>query len=150
MVFVAPPDPTKDYIKRVIGVPGDTVSIKDGSVYLNGKLLDESAYLKSDVKTYEGAFLKEGKRKFPLINILFWEITVLRAPIPENGDLSQKMKLSENLYLFIGRWTNEVSQKSLLSSFTKKIINFFNFRSGYVHVSFNNQNDFSLRSCLGN
>ena len=61
VVFVAPPDPTKDYIKRVIGVAGDTISIKDGSVYHNGKLLDESVYLNSDVKTYQGAFLTEGK-----------------------------------------------------------------------------------------
>jgi len=34
-------DPTKDYIKRAIGVAGDTVSIKDGNYYLNGKTLDE-------------------------------------------------------------------------------------------------------------
>ncbi len=59
IVFKAPQDPTKDYIKRVIGVPGDIVSVKDGSVYLNGKQLDESSYLKSDVKTYPGIFLKE-------------------------------------------------------------------------------------------
>jgi signal peptidase I len=59
VVFVSPPDPTKDYIKRVIGVPGDKVMIKGGSVYLNGKLLDESSYLSSDVKTYAGAFLTE-------------------------------------------------------------------------------------------
>jgi signal peptidase I len=36
-------DPTADtpLIKRVIGVPGDVVAIHDGSVYLNGQLLDE-------------------------------------------------------------------------------------------------------------
>ncbi len=60
IVFKAPPDPSKDYIKRVIGVPGDTVLLKDGSVYLNGKLLDESAYLNSDVKTTGSDFLKDG------------------------------------------------------------------------------------------
>jgi len=36
VVFVFPPDPTKDFIKRVIGVGGDTVAVKDGKVFLNG------------------------------------------------------------------------------------------------------------------
>jgi len=60
IVFKAPTDNEKDFIKRVIGVPGDTVEVKDGSVYLNGNLLDQSKFLKPDVKTYEGSFLKEG------------------------------------------------------------------------------------------
>ena len=60
IVFKAPPDPEKDFIKRVIGVSGDTVMVKNGSVYVNNQILDESKYLASDVKTYGGYYLKEG------------------------------------------------------------------------------------------
>ncbi len=41
IVFEAPGDRDRDYIKRVIGVPGDVVVIRDGAVYLNGRLLQE-------------------------------------------------------------------------------------------------------------
>ena len=40
-MFVFPPDPTKDFIKRVIGVGGDTVEVRDKSVYLNGRKMDD-------------------------------------------------------------------------------------------------------------
>lgn len=59
VVFKSPNDNEKDFIKRVIGAPGDTVMVKNGNVYLNGNILDESAYLKPDVRTTGGAFLKE-------------------------------------------------------------------------------------------
>jgi signal peptidase I len=42
IVFWFPQDTSKSYIKRVIGVPGDTVEVKEGTVYINGALLAES------------------------------------------------------------------------------------------------------------
>ena len=41
VVFWFPRDTTKSYIKRVIGLPGDTVEVREGTVFLNGKPLDE-------------------------------------------------------------------------------------------------------------
>jgi signal peptidase I len=41
VVFWFPGDTTKSYIKRVIGLPGDTVVVKDGTVFVNGRSLRE-------------------------------------------------------------------------------------------------------------
>jgi len=37
IVIVVPPDKNEDYIKRVIGLPGDRIAVVDGQVILNGK-----------------------------------------------------------------------------------------------------------------
>lgn len=41
IVFRFPEDPSRSYIKRVIGLPGETVSIRDGTVFVDGQALSE-------------------------------------------------------------------------------------------------------------
>jgi signal peptidase I len=42
VVFHYPRDPEKSYIKRIIALPGDTLSIDEGRVFVNGKRVEES------------------------------------------------------------------------------------------------------------
>jgi len=49
VVFWYPEDTTKSYIKRVIGLPGDTVAVTEGTVYVNGKKLEED-YVPSEYR----------------------------------------------------------------------------------------------------
>ncbi len=42
IVFIFPKDKSKDFIKRVVGVPGDTVEIRRKKIYINGKIWHDS------------------------------------------------------------------------------------------------------------
>lgn len=59
IVFKSPKNPDIDYIKRIIGLPGDRIMISNGEVYLNGTLLQEN-YIAAKTTLMEGGFMKEG------------------------------------------------------------------------------------------
>ena len=42
IIFKFPDDESQLFIKRVIGLPGETVQVKDGQVYINGKVYEEN------------------------------------------------------------------------------------------------------------
>ena len=49
-MFRYPKDESRDFIKRVIAVGGDTVEMRDGAVLINGKKIDEPYTWKEDPK----------------------------------------------------------------------------------------------------
>ena len=60
VVIVTPPGTRSDYIKRVIGLPGDTIAVHGGVVILNGKPLQRGPLHYVDLARYGGAVAPDG------------------------------------------------------------------------------------------
>lgn len=60
VVFKSPHNPDIEYIKRVIGIPGDMVMVKDNEVFVNGRQLTED-YIAAKTNLWEGGFAKNGE-----------------------------------------------------------------------------------------
>lgn len=52
IVFEFPEDPSKDFIKRVIGVPGDVIEIRNKKLFVNGASVNSSHDIYKDPKIY--------------------------------------------------------------------------------------------------
>lgn len=60
VIFKSPRNPQIDYIKRVIGVPGDHIRLSRETLFINDKTLLES-YIPNTTMTYGGTFLGENQ-----------------------------------------------------------------------------------------
>lgn len=56
VVFRYPDDESLNFVKRVIGLPGEVVEIKDGKVYINNSPLDDTKYVNYDGGKPHGDF----------------------------------------------------------------------------------------------
>ena len=60
LVFKYPRDQSRDFIKRVIATPGDTIEIKDGRVYVNDQMQSEDYILEKTRSEYPKATVPDG------------------------------------------------------------------------------------------
>ena len=61
VVIVTPPGTQSDYIKRVIGLPGDTIEVRGGTVILNGKPLRRGPLHYVELARYGGVIAPDGQ-----------------------------------------------------------------------------------------
>ncbi len=100
VVFRLPTDTSIDYIKRVIGMPGDTVQVRDGRLYINDKMIPREAIGMTEYDNGMGgrARVMEYMETLPG-NV---KHTIYEESDEESLDDTEKYTVPENHYFMMG------------------------------------------------
>ena len=100
IVFRKPGDESIDYIKRLIALPNDTVQVKKGILFINGKMAQRIKINKGIIKNIYGeeTFFTQYKEKFEDSN----EHYIIESSDTDPFDDTIEFKVPENNFFFMG------------------------------------------------
>jgi signal peptidase I len=101
IVFKLPRDNSTDYIKRLIGLPGDTIQMKEGRLYINGTIVPREPIAKERTEDYYGRDGEVPTYKETLPNGVTHTIIEIQGDTGFN-DNTEVFKVPPNSYFMMG------------------------------------------------